>query len=170
MDEMAETIAHRENANGVQAFVAVGRFLEAEGWHPRQLEDAPIYQMGFSGESGPITCYAQVRVEEEILLCYAVAPVQVEEEARPAVAEFVTRANYGLWVGNFEMDWDDGEVRYKSSLDFEGVALTPALIRNTISPVVQMMVCYLPGLVGVMAGKLPAQALSEVDADCNCGE
>jgi hypothetical protein len=32
-------------------------------------------------------------VEEEILLCYAVAPVRVEEAARPAVAEFVARAN-----------------------------------------------------------------------------
>jgi len=145
------------------------RFLEAEGWHPRQLEGAPIYQMSFSGEHGSITCYAQVRVEEEILLCYAVAPMQVEEAARPAVAEFITRANYGLWVGNFEMDWSDGEVRYKSSLDFEGVALTSELIRNAISPAVQMMVCYLPGLLDVMAGKPPARALSEVDADCNCG-
>jgi hypothetical protein len=166
---MGEAVLRREGGNGLQAFVTLGRFLEAEGWGPKQVEDAPIYQTSFSGESGPITCYAQVRVEEEILLCYAVAPVQVEEAARPAMAEFVARANYGLWIGNFEMDWDDGEVRYKSSLDFEGVALTPALIRNTISPTVQMMVCYLPGLVSVMTGKPPAQALSEVDADCNCG-
>jgi hypothetical protein len=170
MDKMAETIARRENANGVRAFVAVGRFLEQEGWYPQQVEDAPIYQMSFSGEGGPITCYAQVRVEEEILLCYAVAPVRVEEAARPAVAEFVTRANYGLWTGNFEMDWDDGEVRYKSSLDFEGVALTPELIRNAISPAVQMMVCYLPGLLSVIGGRSPAETLAQVDADCNCGE
>jgi hypothetical protein len=103
-------------------------------------------------------------------LCYAVAPVQVEEALRPAVAEFVARANYGLWIGNFEMDWSDGEVRYKSSLDFEGVALTSELIRNTISPAVQMMVCYLPGLLSVIGGQSPAEALAQVDADCNCGE
>jgi hypothetical protein len=167
---MGEAALRREGGNGLQAFVTLGRFLEIEGWHPRQLEDAPIYQMSFSGESGPITCYAQVRVEEEILLCYAVAPVRVEEALRPAVAEFIARANYGLWIGNFEMDWDDGEVRYKSSLDFEGVALTPELIRNTISPAVQMMVCYLPGLLSVIGGRSPAETLAQVDADCNCGE
>lgn len=166
---MAEFADYQENTDGVQGFIVLGRFLEQEGWHPQQLEGVPIYQMSFSGEHGSITCYAQVRVEEEILLCYAVAPMQVEEAARPAVAEFITRANYGLWVGNFEMDWSDGEVRYKSSLDFEGVALTSELIRNAISPAVQMMVCYLPGLLDVMAGKPPARALSEVDADCNCG-
>jgi hypothetical protein len=48
--------------------------------------------------------------------------------------------------------------------------LAVARFVNAISPAVQMMVCYLPGLVGVMDGKPPAQALSEVDADCNCGE
>jgi hypothetical protein len=60
-------------------------------------------------------------------------------------------------------------VRYKSSLDFEGVALTSELIRNTISPAVQMMVCYLPGLMSVIGGQAPAGALAQVDADCNCG-
>jgi hypothetical protein len=167
---MGEAVLRREGGNGLQAFVTLGRFLETEGWGPEQVEDAPIYRVSFSGEGGPITCYAQVRVEEEILLCYAVAPVRVEEALRPAVAEFVTRANYGLWIGNFEMDWSDGEVRYKSSLDFEGVALTPELIRNAISPAVQMMVCYLPGLLSVIGGRSPAETLAQVDADCNCGE
>jgi hypothetical protein len=67
------------------------------------------------------------------------------------------------------MDWDDGEVRYKSSLDFEGVALTPELIRNALTPAVQMMVCYLPGLVNVLGGRPPVEALAQVDADCHCG-
>jgi hypothetical protein len=166
---MDESALNGGNANGLQAFVTLGRFLEAEGWGPEQVEETPIYRMSFSGDGGPITCYAQVRVEEEILLCYAVAPVQVEEAGRPAVAEFITRANYGLWVGNFELDWGDGEVRYKSSLDFEGVALTSELVRNAISPVVQMMVCYLPGLMSVIDGLSPVEALAQVDADCNCG-
>ena len=40
----------------------------------------------------------------------------------------------------------DGEVRYKSSIDFEGAELTPSLIRNTIYPAVQTMDRYLPGI------------------------
>jgi hypothetical protein len=165
---MAESIEHQGNDAGVQGFVALGRFLEQEGWHPQQLEDVPIYQMSFAGEHGPITCYAQVRVEEELLLFYAVAPTRVDEARRSAVAEFITRANYGLWIGNFEMDWGDGEVRYKTSVDFEGMALTPMLIRNTFSPAIQMMVCYLPGLLDVIAGQSPVEALAKVDAGCNC--
>jgi hypothetical protein len=81
-----------------------------------------------------------------------------------AVAEFITRANYGLRIGNFELDFDDGEVRYKSSLDFEGLALTPELIRNTIYPAVQTIDRYLPGLMSVFyASKSPAEAIAEVE-------
>ncbi len=100
---------------------AVGheRFLEQEGWHPQQVEDAPIYQMSFSGESGSITCYAPVRVEEKT--------------ARQTVVEFITRANCGLWIGDFEMDWGDGEARYKSSLDLRRGA-DAGDDRNTLSP------------------------------------
>ncbi len=165
---MAEAVFAKGNVNGIQAFMTLGQFLEKEGWLPEQVEDTPIYRMRFSGESGPITCYAQVRVEEQILLCYAVAPLQAPPEARQAVAEFVTRANHGLWIGNFEMDWADGEVRYKSSLDFEGLALTPALIRNVISPTLQMLVCYLPGLINVIGGQAPADALARVTPDGSC--
>ncbi len=166
---MAEAVLSRGNANGIQAFLTLGQYLEKEGWAPEQVGDAPIFRMRFSGESGPITCYAQVRTEEQVLLCYAVAPVQAPPESRQAVAEFVTLANYGLWVGNFEMDWTDGEVRYKSSLDFEGLTLTPTLIHNVISPTLQMLVCYLPGLINVIGGQPPTEALAEATSGCGCG-
>jgi len=37
-----------------------------------------------------------------------------------AVAEYITRANWGLSVGNWEIDLNDGETRFKTSLDAEG--------------------------------------------------
>jgi hypothetical protein len=80
------------------------------------------------------------------------------------VAEYITRANYGLRIGNFEMDYSDGEVRYKSSLDFEGEPLTPKLIKNAMYPAVHTMDLYLPGLLGVMYGnKTPAEAIREIE-------
>jgi hypothetical protein len=113
-----------ENANGLQAFDTLGKFLEDDGWYPQQLEGNYMYRAGFSGKNGQIACYAQIRVDLEQFLFYVVAPAKAPEAARMAVAEFITRANYGLRIGNFEMDFSDGEVRYKSSIDFEGDVLT----------------------------------------------
>ncbi len=100
----------------------------------------------------------------EQFIFYVMCPVKAPEEKRLAVAEFIARANYGLRIGNFELDFSDGEVRYKSSLDFEGVLLEPQLIRNAIYPAAQTMNHYLPGLMGIIyANKTPEEAVAEIE-------
>jgi hypothetical protein len=155
-----------DNANGRQAFETLRQFLEADGWYPQPLEGKTIYRMSFDGKNGELRCYAQVRVDLEQFLFYAVAPVKVPEEARSDVAEYLTRANYGLRIGNFELDYRDGEVRYKTSLDFEGEKLTDHFIRNTVYPAVQTMDRYLKGLLSVtFGGRTPVEAIEEVEGE-----
>lgn len=154
----------REHSNGARAFAALVQYLEDDGWHPQKLSDRDIYRMSFQGKNGLFQCYAQVRIEAEQLLCYAQAPVKVPEEQRTNVAEYLTRANYGMYIGNFELDYNDGEVRFKSSLDFEGEQLTANLIRNTIYPSVRLMDTYLPGLMKVVyGGANPKLAIEEIE-------
>jgi hypothetical protein len=150
--------------NGLQAFETLSQFLGEDGWYPQRLDDKYIFRMGFSGKNGNLTCFAQIRVDLEQLIIYAVAPVKVPEETRVAVAEYITRANYGLRIGNMEMDFSDGEIRYKSSLDFEGETLTPQFIKMAIYPAVQTLDHYLPGLMAVIyGGKSPAEAVAQVE-------
>ena len=80
------------------------------------------------------------------------------------MAEFIARANYGLRIGNFEMDFSDGELRYKSSLDFEQENLSFILIAKAIYPAVQTMDYYLPGIMSVIYGKKSAlEAIAEIE-------
>lgn len=152
------------NPNGLLAFATLGEFLEQDGWFPQKVDDKHMYRTFFSGKSGDLRCFAQVMVSLEQLLFYAVAPTRVPDEDRVAVAEFLTRANYGMRIGNFEMDYSDGEVRYKTSLDFEGETLTANLIRHMIYPAVLTMDHYLPGLMSVIYGGLtPFEAIEEIE-------
>jgi hypothetical protein len=151
---------------GVRAFEAVGKFMEDDGWHPQTLDENYVYRAYFVGHNGEVTCFAQVRVDLEQFIFYVVMPVRAPAQVRLAVAEYLTRANYGLRIGNFEMDFDDGEVRYKSSLDFEGVELTSGLIRNTIYPAVQTMDRYLPGVLSVVfGGKSAEEAIEAIESE-----
>ncbi|MDX9954843.1 MAG: YbjN domain-containing protein [Anaerolineae bacterium] len=155
-----------EVQNGQQAFATLGTFLAEDGWYPQQIEERTIYRVGFEGKNGRYSCFAQIRLDLEQFLFYAIAPTKAPEAARAAVAEFLTRANYGLRIGNFEMDYSDGEVRYKSSLDFEGALLTPALIRNAIYPAVQTLDRYLPGFMSVIyGGQTPEAAIQTIEGD-----
>jgi hypothetical protein len=149
---------------GLSAFAALGHFLEEDGWHPQRIDDY-VYRVYFSGKNGEVACFAQVRVEIQQFLFYGMLPIHVPEHMRGVMAEYLTRANYGLRIGNFEMDYVDGEVRFKSSLDFEGEALTTNLIRNAIYPAVQTLDRYLPGALAVIyGGKAPEAAIAEIEA------
>lgn len=149
---------------GAQAVDALVRYLEGGGWAPRRLPGRDAFAFSFAGNSGNFTCYAMIRAEAEQLICYAVAPLRVPAERRLAAAEFITRANYGLYHGNFELDFADGEVRCKCSLDFEGERLSEALIRNTIFPAARLLDVYLPGLRRVVLdGADPRLAAEEVE-------
>jgi hypothetical protein len=150
--------------NALDAFEVLGQFLEEDEWHPQRMDDRYIYRLGFSGANGQYACYAQIRVDLEQFLFYVLSPVKVPEDKRLLSAEFLTLANYGLRIGNFEMDLSDGEVRYKSSLDFEDETLTPNLIRYAIYPAVQTMDRYMPGLLKVIYGTaMPQSAIEEIE-------
>jgi hypothetical protein len=153
------------NQNGLNAFEVLSNYLDEDEWFPRRIEGKYAYSMSYSGKNGDLRCYAIIRVDLEEFLFYAVAPVKVSEEVRTAVAEYLTRANYGLRIGNFELDYADGEVRYKSSIDFEGQQMTTELIRNTIYPAVHTMDRYLPGLLRVsFGGATPHEAIDEIES------
>ena len=89
----------------------------------------------------------------------------LHRDRRLVAAEFLTRANYALPLGNFEMDFEDGEVRFKNSIDFEGETLTDALIHNTLYPATSVATRYFPGLLRVVFGDLnPRDVIREIES------
>ncbi len=117
-----------------------------------------------TGEHGIYTCYAQAREETEQFVFYTFYAVKAPESKRVTVMEYVTRANYGLTVGNFELDMSDGEVRYKTSIDVEGETLTPGLIRLLIAANLSTADRYLPGFMLVLYGnRSAADAIHEIE-------
>jgi hypothetical protein len=161
---MGPTEEQTELPESVRAWDTLGTFLQEDGWYPQQIEGKHIYRLLYDGKNGRLTCFTDLRMNLAQLLFYAIAPIKTPEDTRLAVSEFITRANFNLRIGNFELDFSDGEVRYKSSLDFEGVDLLPSLIRNTVYPAVNTMDRYLPGLMSVIyGGKTPFEAIDDIE-------
>lgn len=139
-------------------------FFEQDDWSYSRSGEQPILQLGFQGDNGSWICYAEAREEHEQFVFYSICPANVPEGKRPAVAEFLTWANYGLVIGNFEMDLDDGEIRYKTSLDVGGTELSVPLVKNAVYMNVLMMDRYLPGIMATIYGDVPpAKALAQVE-------
>ncbi|MBN1202341.1 MAG: YbjN domain-containing protein [Anaerolineae bacterium] len=145
-------------------FQALSQFFTEDEWNPSEMENRPILAMSINGKNGAWRCYAQAREEQQQFVFYSVNQTNTPENKRSAVAEFITRANYGMIMGNFELDFRDGEVRYKTSIDVEGDEISQALIRNMVYANVTLFDRYLPGLMTVIyGGATPEEAIQSVE-------
>jgi hypothetical protein len=145
-------------------FEAMLKFFREDEWPFTEMEGKTILRTGFSGKNGKWTCFAQAREDQSQLIFYSVCPNAAPEDRRIPAMEFITRANYELVVGNYEMDLRDGEIRYKTSVDVEGTEISPALIRQVVYFNVMTMNKYLPGLMSVLyANVTPEQAIRQIE-------
>jgi len=107
---------------------------------------------------------AQWSENDDELVAYAVCTLAVPAPRRAAVMEFITRANFGLKVGCFELDLDDGELRFRASVDFEGATVQPAQVRGALFTGVATLRAYLPGLADVVEGADVKATLAAIEA------
>jgi hypothetical protein len=129
------------------------------GWPFSDVRGAPVLYSELSGVLGRWKFYAQVVEEQDLILLYSVCPFRVPEERRSEVSEFLTRANYGLAAGNFELDFADGEVRYKTALQRHVDGLDAATLKRAVRANGIAMETYLPGVGAVITGTAPVPAL-----------
>ena len=142
----------------------VVQFLKDDNWNPHQVGEEPIYSGSVKADNGSWLYYAQVKEEERQFMFYSMLEFKVPPERRQAMAELLTRANYRLLVGNFEMDFADGQVRFRTSLDVEGGELTEQMLRNLVYGNVLVMNEYLPAITSVAnSGADPADALAGIE-------
>ena len=79
-------------------------------------------------------------------------------------AEYICRVNSGMRIGNFELDFRDGAVSFKSSINFKGVTFSERLIDNVIQPALTAYDESYPGLVRVLAGlDTPKNAIAKIE-------
>src|SRR5450759_4526798 len=160
---------------------AMANFFKKDDWPATQVEGQTAMSMNFQGQNGRWGCLGRVDEDKQLVLFYSYCPIKAPEDKRPILADFLTRANYGLYVGNFELDYNDGEIRYKTSIDVEGnksieeeapadsaptngaksaeavteqsyVELSFALMKRLVYNNVGVMDKYMPGIMAVVYG------------------
>lgn len=92
-------------------------------------------------------------------------PVNVPEEGRARVAEYLTRVNWSLVIGAFTMDYNDGEVRYRIVAPAGSGELGPDWARGMMHSTAFAIGNYVPELLKVAFLEVsPAEALERADA------
>ena len=159
-----ETSGDTTDVRTARVFDELKRVFVENQWPFAEVRGAPILVSDLSGVWGTWKFYVQVAAEHDAILFYSICPLRVPEELRLEAAHFLTRANYGLASGNFELDFADGEIRFKTALDVDG-ELKAAAVKRAVRANGIAMETYLPGIGAVIAGTAAVPALERrVDA------
>ena len=143
---------------------AMVMFFQEDDWKFTKLDNEPSLLLTVTGQHANYLCYAKAREQQDQFIFYALYPMKAPEEKRQSVAEYVTRANYGLVIGNFELDMGDGEVRYKTSIDVEGAQLTLSLFRSLVQANLVTADRYYPGFMALLYTSVtPAEAIAQIE-------
>ncbi len=90
--------------------------------------------------------------------------LNIPEEKRKLVSEFITRANYGIKVGWFQMDLRDWEINYNIWINVEDWILSDEMIVNMISYASLTTKKYLWWIAQVVySWKTPEEAIKEIE-------
>ncbi|MCF3575749.1 YbjN domain-containing protein [Planktothrix agardhii] len=143
-------------------------FFSEDDWEFVEMEEESILQMVFEGDHGRWTCFALAIEENRQFVFYSLCPVNTPPEKISAMAQFLTKVNYGTTIGNFELNYSDGEIRYKTSIDVEHERFTTGLVNNLVYINVLTMDKYLPGIMAIINNKLsPDDAIAIAESSAS---
>ena len=91
-----------------------------------------------------------------------------DEKMRLSVSELVTRANYKMLLGKFEMDLSDGEIRFHVAHLIEGGLFTEETVERIYISSLFTMDRYFPAFMQhIHAGYTPEDAVFHAELDCH---
>jgi hypothetical protein len=136
-------------------------YFQVRGWPISQHESLPIVRMDFATDHAEGTMFVQVFPARRRVVTYAALPDRVPEARRVEVAELLTRANGALAIGNFELNFDDGEIRFRSGIDLGSTSLTDELIDPLVQSCLVSIGDHALAIQAVAAGRQTPQAAIE---------
>jgi hypothetical protein len=148
LSEGAEEGGHGE----LRLLAELKRGFVENGWPFAEVQGAQVLVSDLSGPRGRWKFYAQAIPEHELVLLYSICPVRVPPERRSEAAQYITRVNYGLAAGNFELDFEDGELRCKTTLHVRGDEVDSAVLKKAVAANGLAMEAYLGGIEAIAAG------------------
>lgn len=132
---------------------AVRDWLDDDDWKYEYDAEHHFIRMGINLKSKIREAKIYVDFKSDCYLVYVVAPINADKDNLGEMLKYVAMANYGLICGNFEIDVADGEFRFKSYVNCEGLEQLPSeVIRESVVVGCHMMDRYGDGFAALAMG------------------
>lgn len=109
-----------ETQGNMPMFERFKEYLKAVELNYSVVENETTIMFRYTSK-GNYQCIIDIDEQDKVILVYTILGSLVTIDKRNRISQLLTKINYGLRIGNFEMDYDDGQIRYKTSIDYEGI-------------------------------------------------
>jgi len=121
-----------------------------------------MFTTQFKGDSGAWGLIVQEDEHMAFMLCSLLT--NVPKDKRDVMLKYINGANFGLKVGAFELDMEDGEFRYRIGRIISDQPLTEHEFQNTTAVLFTTFDKYAVGVLQVMGGQDYKEVLKEVES------
>lgn len=144
---------------------AVRRFLTSVDFRFREESDK--FSFCVNAKQGHFDMTVRTQEPLDRIIVHARLPLNVPEETRLAMSDLLGRIDWDLMFGCFAMDMRNGELRYKTAINLEGVFPIPsAVIRHLIGLSISTVDLFYPAVCTILyTDTEPAEAISQIE---NC--
>jgi hypothetical protein len=150
--EVATTIAMMSSVEIQNTLTIIGQLIN-ERWEFQKYNEFTFNFKYVANGGIPMSCLAWINPQLEAFFFRVVMQLPVQTELRPAVAELLTRINYPLPNGNFALDYETGDLRFKSGIYFGGTSLSKPLVHNLIASSLEFVDLHVLDIVKLMIGQ-----------------
>ena len=140
------------NYNNEIAMVVKG-YLDKDNWHYSFNEESGIFEFVLKTDCSINTIHYFIDIHRTEMLVYGICPVCVscdDADKLAKMAEFVAKANNGLKNGNFEFNYTNGEIRYKSYVDCSHTTPSFEVVMNCICRIYMVYKRYAGGILDIV--------------------
>jgi len=137
--------------------------LEEDGWQ-YDMPDENVLRLYFQGSNTNLQAQINFQPDREAILAMILLPQKVPLEDARLMCEMIARINYELLFGNFEIDVDTGELRYRTSMPVDDAPFFKNQFRTIFYTAFKTTDRYYPALMSVLFGnRSPDQAMRDIE-------
>lgn len=158
-------------SNNNQTFKIISEhFLESD-WQASQLGEQPILNLHYKGrfegariEEWKCQVIAKENQHFKTVVFLSFVPLIIQKNQIKLIAELLHRINYLENIGDFEINYDTGQIRCKTSVQVSNIDISSDLICNLEGNNTDLVGKYLPAIRQVNQGELmPFDVIDEDD-------
>ena len=142
-------------------FEAVTAAFSEKEWHGHRVDGQEVIEAQFDAHHTRVPLHVQAFAKINAVSVVSRYGAAIPGKYRHHAGEMLMRANIGLTVGAFELEFDDGSVLFRASNLFPGETADTAIIAGLVHAAIAEMDRITPALT--LLARTPIEKLATLD-------